>query len=667
MTLDPRRLDRVERQFARRQEEASQSNEPVRVSHIVEFALKILGKVLFPRQASLLKAMTLDVEHMTPYDYSVYSEWGDGFRMDPDADRPQWRGCKGTPGDLLERVERTRAEGRRWFREILLLIGRRGSKGYLAAILGAWQLYVLLTDGDPHERLGVDPTKRISLVVFAGNKPQAIRNVFKDLKGTLMASDWFTPYLGRPTKEVIYVFTQRQLDEGVDTTNRDLALIEIRASETSDLGPRGSAVPVFFLDEFAHVRGAGATSDSVEIYDAAKPATGEFPLDACIITTTSPWDQKGQAWLTYNRARDIDPDTGQAKDPDYLMVQLESDGLYIDFERAPTIEMWPGGPHFVEGLTPKFVFDEARRRDEEANPDTFAVEFRAHWRQSLDAFPARFVDRLWATRDGARLAMASRGILGRTYYAHADPSLSQANFGFSICHVEDDEDGIPHVDYDVIHHWEPSDFPDGIISYRVIGDEIFEYIKAFNISVLTFDNHNSAEIMERLRARVAAAGLPKRCAIFERRPTAELNLEVWELVKTALGHNIVHAPYYELADLELRAVEFHNGRVQIPDSGDVRTRDVADAMVFAFYNALGSQARKVFERLANLPIRAIRGPVPGPNPPPDPRWKSWEAMDPIEKLKHISQPRGDFDPPPGPLGRGPSGPPLKYDPRRRRY
>ncbi len=606
------RLDRVEKQV-RAVHEARGKQEVGfdRAGHIVEFATdqRFLGMKLFPRQGSLLKAMTLDVEHMTEFDLRVYAEWGAGFVPDLDGDRPAWQGTAGTTPDLMERVMWCRGQGRRWFRETLLLIGRRGSKGYLAAIFGAWQLHVLFCDGDVHERHGADPFKRLSWVVFAGKKDQAVANVFRDFKSVVTRSQWFKPFIAETTKESVLLFTPRQLRDGVDTSDPDLALIEIRAAATTDLDQRGPAVLSIFMDEFAHLHGSGATSSSVDIYNAATPATAQFGVDAAVVQTTSPWDKHGQAWFTYNRALEFDPVTGGAVNPDFLIVQLPSDALYLDADRADTIPMWPGGPTYPGGRGPVFEFDEARLRDEQANPDAFATEYRAQWRSSPDAYlPDRFVDRLWRVWKGVQLAMAQRAPLSTQYFAHADPSLSQANFGFAICHLEWDDDDVAHVVFDVIDHWRPQDFPDGSVSYVQIGERIFDYIRRFNISELTFDHWNSAELMERLNDRVAAARLPKACRIHERRPNQQLNLDVWEMFKTALGHDLVHAPYYQQADLELRALEFRGGRVQAPTAGEIRTRDVADAMVYAFYNAFEGVASSVFARLSGLAPMLIQGP-----------------------------------------------------------
>jgi hypothetical protein len=246
--------------------------------------------------------------------------------------------------------------------------------------------------------------------------------------------------------------------------------------------------------------------------------------------------------------------------------------------------------------------DARLEREEAANPDSFAVEYRAQWRSNLAAYlPARFVEDIFGPYNGTRLAMQTSGPLGTRYVAHGDPSLSGANFGFAIAHTELDDHGIPHVVFDVIHHWAPSDFPDGRIDYRTVEDQLFAYIRAFNLAQLTFDTWNSAGSIQRLRHRAQDARLPVQPQIHERTPTAKANWEVAEIFKTAAGHGIIHAPAYPLADAELRGLELLNGKVAAPTAGDVRTKDIADAMMWTTHALIGDGSTELFARLADLP------------------------------------------------------------------
>ncbi|MCC5952802.1 MAG: hypothetical protein JJU45_11985 [Acidimicrobiia bacterium] len=615
MRVSAARLEALRRRLPERREEEA----PDQPLNIVDFAAHYLGKKLFPRQATLLKVMALALEHLTPFDERVIAEWTAGFELADEAGEQVWAGSEGTPGDLMERMRAARAQGHIWFRDVLLLVGRRGSKGHLGAIFGAWVLWWLLDHDDPHGYFGIDRAKRIVLVVFAGNRDQATRNQFRDLKTTIMEAPCFDAFHPMATKESLVLFTRAQITAGVDVGDREQALVEIRAAETTQLGARGPAVLALFLDEFAHVVGAGSTASSTEIYESAVPATEQFGVRAVSVQTTSPWDKQGQPWLTYRRACAVDQVTGGPLDPTLLMVQLPSWALYEDYEHAGEIEMWPGGPRFTSGLRPVLSYSDRLSREEAANPDSFAIEYRAQWRSSLAAYlPSRFVDRIFAPYKGRRLEMQTAGRLSTLYVAHGDPSLSQANFGFAIAHLELDERGIPHVVFDLLHHWRPSEFADGVVNYLQIEDEIFDLVKAFGIQTLTFDRWNSAEVIQRLRRRSRQAELPKGISIFERSPTAALNWAVAEVFKTALGHDIIHAPHDALADAELRSLELRNGKVCTATSGDVVTKDLADAMMWTVYTILGERSTEIFDQLASLPLHAatILKPVP-PHVQPD--------------------------------------------------
>jgi len=258
------------------------------------------------------------------------------------------------------------------------------------------------------------------------------------------------------------------------------------------------------------------------------------------------------------------------------------------------------------------TFDDAARREEAANPETFAVERRSLWRSSQQAYiRPGFIEGLLLPWRGATLQMQHIGRLGRVYAAHADPSVSQANFGFAIAHIEMDDDGIEHVVYDLLHAWRPVDFEAGWVNYPLITDQIFDYVKAFNIAELTYDQYSSVGEIQRLRARIIDAQLPVRTNVHQRPATAGLNFNAYEAFKTALGHGIVHAPPFALAVAELGALEMIGTKVVCQTTGPVTTKDVADAMVQVFWTLLGHRSADLFDRLARTPLRGSQ-PAFGP-------------------------------------------------------
>ena len=120
------------------------------------------------------------------------------------------------------------------------------------------------------------------------------------------------------------------------------------------------------------------------------------------------------------------------------------------------------------------------------NPDKFKVERGAQFASVQDAYLNEvMVDRMFIKPDWRDPLVGQRqGKLSFTYRAHADPSRTNANFGFCIAHVEDappDEHGIvwPHVIIDVLKVWKPEDFKDHNIDYVQVGEELDDYLTSF--------------------------------------------------------------------------------------------------------------------------------------------------------------------------------------------
>ena len=80
------------------------------------------------------------------------------------------------------------------------------------------------------------------------------------------------------------------------------------------------------------------------------------------------------------------------------------------------------------------------------------------------------------------------------------------------------------------------------------------------------------------------------CHLFQRTAPKAINWKVAEGFKTALGLNLLHAPYYQQADLEMIYLEdLGNEKVDHPTMGPVQTKDVFDAMSNVVYTLIGAE------------------------------------------------------------------------------
>jgi hypothetical protein len=576
----------------------------------------ILGKQwlaqpgIYPRQATLIKVIFLREDLFTEYDYKVVAEWEDSYRS---------TGNNGITPNILGRMRLLKEQGYPWFREVLLVMGRRAGKGHVSALAMAYVLWNYLAKGDPQSYYGIARSKQLECLIYAGKKEQARKNLWQDLVNAIIDSHCFQPYVSRPQAETLTVFAPH---DKVKMANRaakglelsaDQATFRIEPKEATLMSGRGGASFMQGYDEMAHVVATGANRSAEEVYGAATPALDQFKKDAFIVEPSSPWQMIGQFYKNYQESLEMkkivnehgeEVETDEPLYPNKMMIQLTSWDIYKDWEISHTIDAFPRDfegdlKEYINLPLPKFPrlqsapqeYDDEMKKLEVANPDTFKVERLSHWATTMDAYLN--MDKIADMWDPT-LQKTLKGRMDRYYKGHGDPSSSNANFGLAVAHTEvNPETGWKECVFDYIHHWAPSDFPDSHIDYTKVMDELWEIIEGFPIDEFTIDQFNSGPILSMLHKKSAAAKLFKTPQIFEVTATAQLNWKKAEAFKTALNQGWIRAPYDEQADLELKFLQLvataTTMRVEKQSSGPVQTKDVADAMFECVYALLGDQ------------------------------------------------------------------------------
>lgn len=594
---------------------------------------------LYPRQATLLKIIFLRDDLFTEYDFKVIDQWETSYRQS---------GNNGITPGILERIKILKKEGRKWFRETLLVLGRRAGKGHISGLSMTYVLWNYMAKGDPQHYYGVDRDKKLQAMVFAGKRDQAKATVWQDAVNYITGSNCFAPYIRAPLqaeKLSIYapndfVRMKKRMAQGMNPDDINMATFELVPKESTLMAGRGPTSFMQAYDEMAHVVAAGANRSAEEVYTAATPSLDQFGKDGFIIEPSSPWQMLGQFYTNYCNSILMD-EHDKPVYPEMLMIQLASWEIYEDWEIAHTLPVFPEGYQGdlgeYEGQEPLYfnpmrgaiqAYDEQMARLEQSNPETFKVERRSHFAVAMDAYlneeKVRQIFAPWQERNalfgGPLLGMQARGRLSIDYVAHGDPSKSNANFGLALAHAEAGPDGRLHVVFDKIHHFEPQNFEDHIIDYDEVENWIWDNLLApFMPSMMTFDQFNSPQIIQRLGKRSRHSGLPKTTMVSEETATRQHNWKRAEIFKTAVNMGWVHAPYYEQAELELRFLQEKNGVVDHPDSGPVQKKDVADAMMECVMKLIGDQIVSMRSELGSMrPTGAMQGgtePFPGMSRP----------------------------------------------------
>jgi LAGLIDADG-like domain len=293
---------------------------------------------LYPRQATLIKIIFLRDDLFTEYDRRVIAEWQQRFiETNPDAvDNKFDARTKGLQPDLFERIAYLKARGYRWFPELIIAIGRRGSKGYLSALCMAYVLWNYLSKGNPQEYYGIDSNKPLACAVFAGKKQQAIENLWGDLYSVLTTAPCFTSYISEAQVESLTIYApydfvrMHKLAQRGIASSKDMATFRVVPRESTPIAPRGPAGCILAFDEAAHVKNAGVTR--------------EFGVVYCLVPTTKVLCSD----LTWKQLKDVD--VGQTL---IALDEHTEPGKYRRLREAKILNKWA-----TRGPALKLTFDD---------------------------------------------------------------------------------------------------------------------------------------------------------------------------------------------------------------------------------------------------------------------------------------------------------------------
>ena len=574
---------------------------------------------------TLLKLIYLETETMTDYDRDVIGQWAEGFK--------NFHAPIGVQPDIWDRIDYLKNNNFTHFPHVQMVMGRRASKGIMGGIVGAERIAWLYSLGSWQQHFNQVPGQVAELMVVANSLSQAVTRQFRDIRNTVINCEYLRPHIVSDKQTEFYIRTpgdEQTIAEnklaGI-STEREIATIYCKASSSVSTSGRGGTAIAIFYDEMAHMlAGTGSTKTGEEIYDAFQPSLDQFGSAAMTYLASSPFSKIGKFYDLYQQGRvtmdeynaregrlktstfveeaaaqdiDLEPDeiSAAVAEPTFLVVQLPSWETYKDWDRSREILVRPNRTRTFPRWNSPVQFEpnaegspdeRVQFRRMQRNPDKFKVERGAQFATVQDAYLNEvMVDRMFANpgwRDP--LVEQYQGKLSIAYRAHADPSRTNANFGFCIAHLEEappDEHGIawPHVIIDVLKVWKPQDFPQHTIDYVQVGEELDGYLTRFPSMVkMSYDQFNSAGFIAHQKRAFT------NIRIIEKTFTVRENQDRFEKFKSALNLGWVHSfkdsfaeEGQSLLELELKFLQEKNGKVDKQEIGPIQTKDLSDAVM----------------------------------------------------------------------------------------
>lgn len=304
------------------------------------------------------------------------------------------------------------------FREAALVIGRRGGKSRVLALIAVY--LATFRDYSAHVVPGEQPV----IAIIAADRKQA-RVLLRYVTGTLKAVDMLAGLIAD------------EMAESVSLTNG--VVIEIH---TSSIGsPRGRTFAAVLADEIAFWRSDDSVNPDAEVIGAVRPGMASIP-GSMLLMASSPYARRGVLWTTFKS-------------------HFGRDDARVLVWRGTTLEMNPA-------LDPA-VIEDARAAD----PIAASAEFDAEFRQDISQFVAREVVEGCVVDERYEVAPQP----GIRYSAFVDPSGGSADsMTLAITHRDGDSAVL-----DAVREAHPPFSPEGVVaefaavlrSYRVsrvVGD-----------------------------------------------------------------------------------------------------------------------------------------------------------------------------------------------------
>ena len=354
-------------------------------------------------------------------------------------------------------------------RELVLPIGRRSGKTFLAAIIAGYETYKLILKGNPQNYYGLPSSNNLQIVSVATSKDQA-GLLYQEVSGHFRNCGFFGPYTANNTQSYARFQTPSDIERYGRYADDPTARATLRVSFASCIakGLRGAGNIVVILDEVAHFTDEGHSS-AEKVYNAVTPSTSTFspkdpndnripigPVEGRIISISSPLGRQGQFYTLFQIGM-----AGGVAAENILCIQ------------APTWEVNP--------TIPASEFEKHYSKD----PTNFFTEYGASFTDRTKGWLETPQD-LFDCID-PNLRPAVMGTPRRSYYVGIDIALKKDGSAIAIGHLDqDDRIVLDHLDQIKAG---VGDFVDRErLEFEEVADWVLRLSRRFSLSAGIFDH-----------------------------------------------------------------------------------------------------------------------------------------------------------------------------------
>jgi hypothetical protein len=416
--------------------------------------------------------------------------------------------------------------GGKVYKKFIGACGMRSGKSALAAMIGAYEYFILTTMENPAMHWGLLPNQRINISIIATSSTQAEDSVYSNTQEFIEKGDFFNTWIDTRVKDM----------ELYNAKNN--VMMRVLSSWASSAVGRSNKAVIF--DELANFEETAGKRGAFEVYSRLSKSTDTFHLDGKIIAISS------------------------LKHPNDIMMQNYRNGLNEKDTYAIMKPTWEMNPNFTKAqLMEEYKYDMTSFwRDYACQPQAVGSnEFPDGVKLNDDLVNVFTTPQF---HNGIPLDNTPRVV-------SIDPAVTNDSFGIACGYLTH----TGKIIVDGVHKFEKID-GDIYIKPSDVHDFIARGYRSLNFHALIFDAWMYPDIVETAED-VMGLDVEKHIT----------NKETYDLWKELQGKGTLEVVYDDYLQREVNnLLIINNKRVDHPRSG---SKDIADAVanVIWFLNQYG--------------------------------------------------------------------------------
>ena len=384
-----------------------------KVFDVIDFGEEMLEATFFPSQKIILKFFYAGTRYnedlrITDEDIEIIKSWSIPQNWLLEGENSKLKKYKKNIDNFAKNPSMN------YFRDLILILGRRSGKSWLSALIMTYEAYKLIGIYDPTKAFNVD--NQIYIINTASSGDQARSEVFSQMRKFIARCPIFdgriyqesSPNTKTPPKIVLLTDADIERNNKLEEagTNPLPGSVVIQCGNSNSAALRGHSASAVIFDEIAHYVDTNGKSSGNAVYQALSPSVSNLYQfgEGRNIIISSPDKPSGFFYDFFQTAK---------SEESYLVFQL------------PT---WDANPGYTkEMLEPELKNDKDGRASAE-----YGAVFRKNAGDNF--FPYDLVTKAMNKIDGNY--KKEEGLSYINYYMHIDPSRNSDRWAILIAHKE---------------------------------------------------------------------------------------------------------------------------------------------------------------------------------------------------------------------------------------